>query len=158
MKKYNTTLNKGFTLIETIIYIGLLGILMGGVFMTVNQFLDSGHKNQTAILIQEEGTFLNRKINWALTGATVAIVMGNNMISITRSDLGANSQLIINGGNGNLAISRGVGSATILNADYFKITDVSFTVNPADSGMPASVISSFKVNDVPFILKKYLIQ
>jgi type II secretory pathway pseudopilin PulG len=58
--------NRGFTLIEVVLYIGLFGILVGGVIIAAYQLLEGGDRNQVNILIQEEGTFLNRKINWAL--------------------------------------------------------------------------------------------
>src|ERR1051326_3407389 len=60
----------GFTLIETLIYLALFGIMMGGITVVTYGLIESAGKNQTKILVQEEAGFLLGKLNWALTGAS----------------------------------------------------------------------------------------
>lgn len=62
-------MQKGFTLIETIIYLALFSIIIGGVLVSAYQIIQASTQSQENALIQEEGHFLVAKINWALTGA-----------------------------------------------------------------------------------------
>jgi prepilin-type N-terminal cleavage/methylation domain-containing protein len=59
---------QGFTLIEVIIYLALFTILMGGVVTMAYSIFESSERDQTKIMVQEEGDFLIAKINWALAG------------------------------------------------------------------------------------------
>lgn len=59
-------LNRGFTLIETLVYIALLGILMGGAMLAVYQLIANVGQVNANIAIEEEANFLLRKVNWAL--------------------------------------------------------------------------------------------
>ena len=61
--------NKGFTLIEMVIYIALFSIIMGGVVVTVFQLSQSGGATTSKIIIQEEINFVLKKFDWVLTGA-----------------------------------------------------------------------------------------
>lgn len=148
----------GFTLLETMIYISLFGLLMSGALVSVFSLIDGGNRNKSAIAIQEEGTFLNRKINWALTGATGVTAIGSTGISIDRPDLGAGSPVAISSGASGITIKRGGSSALLLNSDSFIPTNVVFIVVPAASSRPTSVSVSFLIKDRPFVFKTYLRQ
>ncbi len=77
--------NSGFTLVETIIYIALFGIIMGGAVVTTYQLMigsnDIGYRTE----IDQEASFLLAKIDWALTGAkaTAITVPGPTTLTIT---------------------------------------------------------------------------
>ncbi len=58
---------KGLTLIETIIYIALLGILMVGAISTVYSLIESGVATTGSSTTQDEGNFVLAKISWALS-------------------------------------------------------------------------------------------
>lgn len=75
----------GFTLIETIIYIALFSLLMGTAFVTAFQLIDNSGKLSAKNTIQEEGNFVMRKINWALTGAKIFSASGSEL-TINRYD------------------------------------------------------------------------
>jgi len=55
---------RGFTLIETLLYIALAGFLMTGTMLTVFGLLESASKNSSAAVVQNEGAFVIRKIEW----------------------------------------------------------------------------------------------
>src|SRR3990167_4074727 len=61
-------MKKGFTLIEVIIYIALFSLLMGSAFVVVYQLIEGSDKLSVKNTTQEEGNFVMRKFNWALTG------------------------------------------------------------------------------------------
>ncbi len=153
MKKNNQH-NRGFTLMETIIYIALFGLLMTGAVIAAYNLLDSGARNEKAVSIQEEGTFLNRKINWALLGATAITAPDENTLSITRPDLGANSPVIIKENGTQITMQRGAGDTIILNSDAFPVTNMIFLIE--HSGNATSITVTYKVENTPFIFKSYL--
>jgi prepilin-type N-terminal cleavage/methylation domain-containing protein len=68
MKKH---LQKGFTLIETIIYLALFAIFLGGAVATAYNMFEASGRNQTKNIVQEEGNFLIAKIEWALAGTQI---------------------------------------------------------------------------------------
>ncbi|MBP6883688.1 MAG: prepilin-type N-terminal cleavage/methylation domain-containing protein [Candidatus Pacebacteria bacterium] len=66
-------MKKGFTLIETLIYIALFSLLLGGAFVITYQLIESSGKLSIKNTIQNEGNFVMRKLSWALTGVDYTI-------------------------------------------------------------------------------------
>lgn len=60
---------KGFTLLETVIYIGLLSLLMTSAFFTAWQLLDSLQSDSKRMVTHEEGYFVLYKITALLADA-----------------------------------------------------------------------------------------
>jgi prepilin-type N-terminal cleavage/methylation domain-containing protein len=58
---------KGFTLIEAIVYMALLSILLVGGLLATYQIMIGQSQSQTHNTTQDEGGFAIRKIEWALT-------------------------------------------------------------------------------------------
>jgi hypothetical protein len=69
---------KGFTLIETIIYIALLTALMGGTTLAAYQIIQASSQTSGISSLQGEGGFVLRKIGWALSGAQSVSVGGSS--------------------------------------------------------------------------------
>lgn len=147
---------RGFTLLETVIYIALFSILMSGVLVTLFQLLDAGTMNRTAVAVQEEGTFVNRKINWALAGATAVNVPNTKTLTITRPDLGAQSPLQITESAGEMRISRGGATPVPLTTSEFEVADTEISVIPPASGVPTAVRVSYTIEGTPFVFITYL--
>ncbi len=152
--------NKGFTLLETIIYIALFGIIMSSAVAAAYHLLEGGRRNQSAVAVQEEGAFLSRKINWALVGASAVDVPATNTLVVTRPGLAlytpSQSPVTITASGTVMTLSRGTAAALPLHGDAFAITSLEFSIEPAAGGRPTSTIASFSVNGKPFTLKTYL--
>ncbi len=58
-----------FTLLETLLYLALAAIFLGGVLAGVYNLIQSMRAQQGRILLQEEGDFLLGKFLWASEGA-----------------------------------------------------------------------------------------
>ena len=87
--------NRGFTLIETIIYIGLFGIMIGGLFASVFQLMQNTQGIEEKVVIEEEVNFVMKKIDWLL----------NDLKTITTPVSGTSDTLeIINDDNQNISI------------------------------------------------------
>ena len=149
-----TRKNHGFTLMEVIIYIGLFALLMGGALVATYQLLEGGGRNQAAVSIQEEGTFIYRKINWALSGATDASINGTSTLIVQRPDLGQASPLVFDVNGTNIRLTRGNNSSTVLNRSSSPVSNVVFTVSNTDNA--TSVTANFEIESVPFVFQTYL--
>ncbi len=153
--KYSLS-KKGFTILETVIYIALFSILMTGILVTVYELLAGGAQNRESVAIQEEGTFVNRKIGWALGGATALSVPNTKTLVITRPDLGGQSPLTISEGGGQILISRGSVAPTPLTTAEFTVADGHISLIPASGGGPMGVSVHYTIEGVPFEFKSYL--
>ncbi|MDP3986529.1 MAG: prepilin-type N-terminal cleavage/methylation domain-containing protein [Candidatus Veblenbacteria bacterium] len=115
-------LPQGFTLIETVVYLGLLAIMLSGVIVTAYNVFESSDRSQTKSTVQLEGDFLVAKIDWALSGAQ-AINAPTNV----------GSQLSVNRWNGSNV------ETVVIEADPVTGTDVSL----ARSGNPSLPLNGF---------------
>jgi len=71
--EYNLRARGGFTLIETLLYIALFTIVVGGGIVTIFGLLQSSEQTQQRIAIETEGTFFMKKLDWAMSGATIVL-------------------------------------------------------------------------------------
>lgn len=60
----------GFTLIETIIYVALFGLMMGGGLLAVYSILEGSGKTREAMYREQEAYFIARKIDAVLSETT----------------------------------------------------------------------------------------
>jgi prepilin-type N-terminal cleavage/methylation domain-containing protein len=151
-------MNKGFTLIEVIIYIALFSLLMGSAFVTAFQLIDNSGKLGIKNTIQEEGNFVMRKLNWALTGIQ----------TITTPTAGTTPNLQVKKYDGNIIYVRLSANKieireSINGIAYLPITTDNVTVSNLDfkfisttgSG-PAGITATAIINEIPFTITKYL--
>ncbi|MBI5004050.1 prepilin-type N-terminal cleavage/methylation domain-containing protein [Candidatus Kaiserbacteria bacterium] len=100
----------GFTLIETLVYIGLFTLIIGGLVSAAYVLLESVDRNQTKAMLQEEEKFILAKIAWALDGAS-GVDLSKHTLAITRYD------------STHLTVST-TGSDVYINADRLNNTNV----------------------------------
>lgn len=65
--------SRGFTLIETLVYLALYAIIILGALSASYSMFESSARNQTIALIEEEGSYLIGKIDWILGNSTSVI-------------------------------------------------------------------------------------
>ena len=73
----------GFTLIETIIYVVLVGFMLTALVFVTYQLLSSGDSINAKILVQGEADFAIRKVEWAFSSAE-SISVVDNVLSVYR--------------------------------------------------------------------------
>lgn len=61
-------INRGFTLIEMVIYVALFAILIGGLMATAQGLWQSAGDTSLKLNVAEEINFVTKKLSWALTG------------------------------------------------------------------------------------------
>lgn len=143
---------RGFTLLEVIIYIALFSIIMGGA-STASYALVEGAENRHAALSREqEGTFINRKLNWELTNAS-------DVYAPTAAQLRIEPGAVVFSQVGEtLYISRGGGAPQALSSAAHGVHHVEFSVVRGSGSVPASVMLTYEVGNRPFFFAKYLRQ
>lgn len=132
MKKTSTI--GGVTLIETMIYIVLFGIIIGGSIVAAYQIFVSSGSGQSHAMLEEEGDFMVGKINWVLSGAkTISAPMQpkgelcaeSDTLSVSKWDSSQGIILIVLAGD-DMTISRGGNPAVILNNSNTKVSGLHF--------------------------------
>lgn len=119
--------NKGFTLIEVTVYIGLFVILVGGGILAAYNIIESNVINQSRLVVYDESNFLISKINWEVGGSSQ---IQNpqpgtpaSTLQVTKFD-GSSVTIALTGDN--LMITRGNTAPVALNNQNVKISNVSF--------------------------------
>lgn len=146
--------NAGFTLIETIIYLGLFGLIIGGGMVATYQIIQGSQQTNNQVIVNEEATFLLQKINWALAGAanitTPTSSTAATNLSLTKIIAGTPTILTfeINADDAScpvnsLCLKRPAMSVEPLNSSSISVTNMSFLRQPAANGKPDAITASF---------------
>ena len=153
--------NQGFTLIEVIIYITLFALLMGSAFIIAYQLIQGSGDVGTKNTVQEEGNFVLRKINWALTGVQTITTPSSGTthnLKLTKYD-GTKVEICIN--SSEVRIHEGT-FGSCADADYLPLTTENVVVSDLDfefiapvSPGPAGIKATARINGLDFIIAKY---
>lgn len=125
------TSKKGFTLIETIVYIALFSILMGGAVIAAYHLFDAATKVGTRTMLQEEGDFMLSKIDWVLGGAQAvtapAAGASGSSLTVSKWDVSLGNPMIISKNGNDMALQRGTLAPVLLNNTNTTIASLSFS-------------------------------
>jgi prepilin-type N-terminal cleavage/methylation domain-containing protein len=146
-------MSRGFTLLETLIYLAILSILIVAGVASAYAILDIGGRGAKGIIIASEGNFLIRKIDWALSGATkinvsdplstMVITKGGidytfsiaaEVVKLNGTDISSVNVAVVGSGTGGKAF------------EYF----------PKSGRMPCGIHVTLGVSGVPFEVTRYL--
>jgi prepilin-type N-terminal cleavage/methylation domain-containing protein len=144
--------NHGFTLIETIVYIALFGLLMSGALISAYNMFESSNRNATTVNMEEEGGFILDKISWIVSGTQSvhlpALSSSGNTLSVVMSDPSIDNPVIVQFDGRNLSLTRGSATTNILNDTNVWLSNVVFTHNYSlgNSINPESIQITFTLN------------
>jgi prepilin-type N-terminal cleavage/methylation domain-containing protein len=150
MKNYRA--HKGFTLVEVLIYIALFGILMSGAVVAAYQLLDSGSRQDLSFAAQQDGTFINRKLAWALGPANSVSVLDGNKLTIYRNDF----TLVFDGSGERMMFKRGSADSVPLTPEGLVVANTLFESIPPANGLPPAVRASYTIGGKQFTYAMYL--
>lgn len=141
-----TNRTRGVTLIETLIYLSLFVIVIGGLVSSAYGIFSSLERNTAHAMVRHETEFLLAKINWALGSASVlhSPLAGatSSMLVLTPYDLTLGSPITIDYANGEMRIRRGTPPREILNNTNVRIDDLTFTRTDAIHGTRVTAVIS----------------
>ncbi len=138
---------KGFTLIETIIYLALFSILFNGVLMSAYTFIISAEQISAQVTSENESAFIVRKINTLLASANTIIkptpdTTGDTLIFSTY----AGNEYTINANDGMVKLSKDANPEIPLTSERITFDTFSVIHRSAQDGTPRSVEYSFTVD------------
>lgn len=142
-------MNKGFTLIEVIIYIALFSLLMGTAFVTAYRLIDGSGDLGTKNTVQEEGNFVMRKFDWAMTGVS-SFTNTPNTLHVNKYD---GNQIDIKLVGTKIKITESSGPNDFITTDNVSVSSLLFTPT---GGMPAGITATTIINGVTFTTTKYI--
>ncbi len=158
------TPTSGFTLIETIIYIGLFSLIFTGIFMSIHPLFTGAARMTRNIAIEGESAFILAKIEYALSDTITSPLgvvttpsagsTGNTLIlefdgderfafAIDNSNAFCSSPVICK----MLTLSEDGAAAQPLNAGRVQIENFSVTHVAPTGGIPRYLDVSFTAND-----------
>ncbi|KND51768.1 MAG: hypothetical protein ABA06_00710 [Parcubacteria bacterium C7867-001] len=139
---------KGFTLLETLVYIALFTILIGGAVVGAYNLFEAAERGGTRVMLQEETDFLIAKVNWALSGAQAVTAPGvgttGSALTVAKWDTSIGNPVVVAQNGTNLTLSKGGGSPAVLNNTNVFVTafTVTHTEGSGDGITPESVEAS----------------
>jgi Tfp pilus assembly protein PilE len=144
-------MNRGFTLIEAIIYLGLFALLIGGAVLAAYDVFESSGRGATHAILQEEGEFVLAKVAWTLSGARAiaAPTIASGSCSASSPTLAAVKwdpalgTVEVTQTSSNATISRDGGAAVPINSSSVSISSLSFTHCWAGGANPDSIATRF---------------
>jgi len=135
----NNMKNKGFVLIEIIIYVALFSIMIGGLLVSVFNIMQNSRSTENKITSESEMTFVVKKIDWLLTGASdFSVVSGT--LKVTKDDqetyVAKNDTEIDFCGNSSCTLNKF--PITTINAKVDELTFTAITGTP--KGMSVKIV------------------
>lgn len=158
--------SRGFTLIETILYVGLFGIMFTGIFLSIYPFFTGAEKLSNSIATESEIAFILSKIQFAITD-TVTSTQGqitipaegetSNTLSLSYN---TNERYIFAEDATNafctppltcsmLTLAEGPHTPLPLNSERVDIKNFTVTHVAPTGNIPRSIEVSFDAHDVP---------
>jgi hypothetical protein len=131
---------------------------MGTAFTASYQLIDGSRKLSTKTNVAEEGNFVVRKLNWALS----------NISSISSPSSGTSSSLTLTQYDGNIVYVKLNGTKIEMkeknNGNTFtpittynvSVSSLEFTYIDSSGGAPAGITASTVINGVTFTITKYI--
>jgi prepilin-type N-terminal cleavage/methylation domain-containing protein len=144
----------GFTLLETMIYIALFGVLMSGALVTVYALLGSVASNQQFEAAYSEGLFINQKIAWLLSDAVDVAVVASGTLKIIRPD----STVFLTASSSEWWLTTQGGSALPVSSPEFTVSEVHLEVSGGVSQKPLQIQVQYRIADIPFLYLTYVSQ
>ena len=152
--------SRGFTLIETLVYLGLLSFLIIGILASSYYIIQGSNKVREKIMVETEADFLLKKISWAISGlpTITAPSIGTTGLSLTaiNSHISPNPFTFdLDSATGQLRMTHGSGPAKPLNSVNVAVSNLSFQYVPAAGTRPPAILTSFRVNNQQYSQWKY---
>jgi hypothetical protein len=131
---------RGFSLLETLMYIALFGVIMQGAFAGIVAISESAERNQAKAYIEEEGDFLVAKISYEISQASSTEISPekSTQINLARDN---GEDISIESNDGGLFITRGDSTPVEFSSNRVSVSD--FVFKKVANGTTQSIVFSF---------------
>jgi hypothetical protein len=149
----------GTSIIELVIYIGLLSLMIAGILGAGYQFIESSGDIQSKITVDEEANFLLRKMNWVLNGVSTVHMPAPGAAASTLSVDKAgypDNPIVFDLQSSMVRIAEGSGAPVDLNGRAVAVENLSFSFLGGTGGEPSAISAHFSIGDRVFDLTRYL--
>ncbi len=126
-------MKRGFTLIETLVYLGLYAVISLGMLAAVYCIFESTARNETTAMVEEEGDYLTAKINAALSSAASIRSPVDSGDTLSVVDLEGSVSTIEDDSSG-MCLQEGNTAFQTLNNTNVSVTDLVFVHARAVTG------------------------
>lgn len=152
---------KGFTLLEAIIYIALFTILITSCFIAGYNLIEGSSSLSGKVRTQEEGGFVTKKISWALSSidpASTPAIGGSNCsqtLTVNRTETPNLIMIRINtvGSKKYIELQEDGTNYYPLTTENASTTCLKFS---STGSSPIGITSTTTINGVDFVIKKYV--
>lgn len=142
-------MKKGFTIIETVMYIGILSMIFAILLPIFYLATTSSIENQLSLTEIEEESFVRTKINHFISSAqsieTPTAGQLSNFLKLTLIDSHGTKIEVRENGNF-ILLKQGSGEEEKINSGRVKVSDLRFIHNPSTHSSPDSVSYGFIIN------------
>lgn len=147
-------IEKGFTLIETLVYIGLFVLLVGGGMATAYNIFSSNATLQSKIFAEQEGEFVLGKLNWILS-STASTSLNPSPLKLTVTRPSGTFEVTYDQTSKQVILKQDSGSPKPLNSTASRVE--AFTISKTETpGLPDQVNIAFNIESRTFSLNKYV--
>ncbi|HCR52577.1 TPA: hypothetical protein DIV48_02935 [Candidatus Kaiserbacteria bacterium] len=143
---------RGFTLVETMLYIALLAFIIGGAVAMAYHLTGSSGRISAMAVAREEGDFVMRKIGWALSSASGFSIPDAHELVVTRYG-GATVNVKLNGTKVEMKED---GDFLPLTSSNVFVSDLTFTGIPAAGPGPEGIRALLTIGSTTFSMTAYL--
>ncbi len=153
----NKSYNQGFTLIEVMIYIALFSLLIGTAFTAAYQLIDGSGKLSTKNTTQEEGNFVMRKLDWALTGVQTITTPSSGTSTTLRVTKYDGTQVDVCLDSNKIKIREGGGAGACSSSQYSAISTDNVSVSSLSFTYLSlgGITATFVMDGTTFTITKY---
>lgn len=148
--------HNGFTLIETIIYIALFTLVIGGAIISSFQIFDGQARIQDITRTESEIDFMRRKISWILNGASNPDIFVSTSYDALTVFKGTDQYELTTDADGSLTLSLNTASPMkITNSNVFEISNLIFTET---TGSPGTISINMNIDGDPYPTITYYVR
>ena len=154
-----THFKKGFTLIETIIYITITGFMISFLVSAAYQLIGSSENISLGVIRNEEANFIIRKIGWAMAGASAinqpAAGEVGTTLSLTKLNFSDNP-IVFEVDSDNLTIKKCSQDEVVLNSSKVNLESFQFRHIAPVGNSPGGIETTFTIDGTPYETIFYL--
>lgn len=133
------SINRGFTLIEALIYLALFTLILGGIVVAAYALFETNTHAGAAAMLQEEKEYLLAKVGQVLDRADTVSLLSSSKLNVMQ--FGVASPVVITSTGGNLTID-----GIVLNNTNVTVTGLTFTHTYLGGANPETVNMTFTLS------------